>query len=127
MDRLRTLVLLAAGGALGAVARYLVGSLFAREGSRFPWGTLVINLTGCLALGFVLTILDERLPESRAWRALVAVGFLGAYTTFSTFGWEIHDLLRSDAWGRAAAYAAGSVLLGLGAVRVGVLAARAIA
>jgi CrcB protein len=126
VDRLRVLTLVAAGGALGAVARYVVGGLFNREGSRFPWGTLVINLSGCLALGFVLTLLDERLPESRAWRALVTVGFLGAYTTFSTFGWEIHDLVRSDAWGRATAYAAGSVVLGLAAVRLGVLAARAL-
>ena len=126
MDRLQTLLLLASGGALGSVARYLAGAWFTGSfGARFPWGTLVINATGCLAIGFVLTILEERLPESRAWRPLVAIGFLGAYTTFSTFGWETHALLRDGEWERAAAYVLASVVLGLGAVRLGVVAARA--
>lgn len=127
MEPVRTLGLVAAGGALGATTRYLVAGLLPREPGRFPWGTFAINLTGCLAIGFALTVLDAREPEGRAWRALLVVGFLGAYTTFSTFGWEMDDLLRSDAWGGAVAYAAGSVLLGLAAVRLGAAAARAMA
>lgn len=126
MDRLRTLALLASGGALGTLARYLVGAWLAPgNGKRFPWATFAINLSGCLAIGFVLTVLDERLPESRAWRPLVVVGFLGAYTTFSTFGWETHSLLRDGEWQKASAYLLGSVALGIVAVRLGVVAARA--
>jgi len=119
-------LLVAAGGALGAVARYAVGDWFTRKlGTRFPWGTFAINASGCLAIGFALTLLEERLPGSRAWRPLLVVGFLGAYTTFSTFGWEAHGLLRDGEWERASAYLLASVALGLIAVRLGVVAARA--
>ena len=124
-DRLRTALLLALGGGLGAEARYVAGGLAARAfGTRLPWGTFLVNVSGCLALGFVLTLLDEHLPDSRAWRALVAVGFLGAYTTFSTFAWEGNRLLASEGWGAALGYALGSVAAGLLAVRGGILLAR---
>ena len=127
-ERLRILGLLAAGGALGAASRYVAGALVARAlGTRFPWSTALVNVSGCLALGFVLTLLDERLPGSRAaWRALIAVGFLGAYTTFSTFAWETQALLRDGAWMRASAYVVGSVAVGLVALRAGVLLGRAV-
>jgi CrcB protein len=126
VDRILATLLVAAGGALGAVARYAVAAWFTgRYGTRFPWGTFAINASGCLAIGFVLTILEERLPGSRAWRPLVVIGFLGAYTTFSTFGWESHALLRDGEWERASAYLLASVALGLVAVRLGVVAARA--
>lgn len=128
MERLRLLSLLAAGGALGAVSRYGAAALVARVlGERFPWGTFVVNASGCLALGFVLTVTGARLPESRTWIPLVAVGFLGAYTTFSTFSWEVLLLLRQDAWLRASAYALGSVAVGLLAVRAGAALAEALA
>jgi len=127
VDRLPTVALVAAGGALGAVARWLLSGLLPRAEGRFPWGTFVVNVTGCLLIGFLLALLDDREPAGRAWRALLVVGFLGAYTTFSTFGWETSDLVRGDAWGRAAAYAGGSVLFGFAAVRLGALAARAFA
>jgi CrcB protein len=124
-DRWGTLGVLAAGGAAGAVARYLLAGWLTRPGrDAFPWGTLAVNLLGCLLLGFLLSILDERLPQDRAWRPLLGIGFLGAFTTFSTFTWEVHALLREGAAARAGLYAAGSVLVGLAALRAGIGLAR---
>ena len=124
-DRWTTLGLLAAGGAAGAVARHLLSGWLARPGREsIPWGTLAVNLSGCLLLGALLTALDRRLPDDRAWRLLLAVGFLGAFTTFSTFAWEVHDLLRDGSTARALAYAGGSVVLGLAAVAAGIAIAR---
>jgi CrcB protein len=126
LDRLRTALLLVAGGSLGTLARYAAGSWLRRSPGRgFPWATFAVNVSGCLAMGFVLTYFDERHPEGRAWRTLLAVGFLGAYTTFSTLGWETHSLLRDGDWPKASAYVLASVALGLAAVRLGVVAARA--
>jgi CrcB protein len=119
------LAILAAGGAAGAVARVLLAGRLTRPGAgAFPWGTLAVNVLGCLLLGFVLTLLDERLPRDRAWRGLLAAGFLGAFTTFSTFAWEVHVLLRDGALARAALYAGGSVAAGLAAVLAGIGLAR---
>ena len=126
-DRWTTLGLLAAGGAAGAIARWALAGRFpvgARAG--FPWGTFAVNLSGCLLLGVLLTVLDRRLPEDRAWRALLGVGFLGAFTTFSTFAWEVHALLRDGATWTAAAYAGASVVLGLAAVAAGTALARTV-
>jgi CrcB protein len=124
-DRWATLGLLAAGGAAGAVARHLLSGWLARPGREWiPWGTLAVNLSGCLLLGVVLATLDRRLPDDRAWRLLLAVGFLGAFTTFSTFAWELHGMLGEGAAGRALAYAGGSLLLGLAAVAAGLAIAR---
>lgn len=106
--------LIAAGGALGSVARYWVGSTIAgRMGSKFPYGTLVINLTACVLIGFSLTYLGKRVDLSPAWRFLVPVGFIGAYSTFSTYEWETLSTLRSGAFALAALYAVGSLILGL--------------
>jgi CrcB protein len=127
MDRWTTLLLVAAGGSLGAVSRFLLASLVeAWAGGRFPWGTFVVNASGCLALGFALALLDEGSLAHPAWKPLVAVGFLGAYTTFSTFGWEGHSLLRDSEWLGASAYLLGSVIAGVVSIRAGILAARAL-
>ncbi|HEY2859167.1 MAG TPA: fluoride efflux transporter CrcB [Terracidiphilus sp.] len=107
-------LLIALGGALGAVARYWIGSTVgSRLGIRFPYGTLVVNLTACLLLGFTLTWLGERMEISNAWRYLIPVGFIGAYSTFSTYEWETLETLRSGAWLLAGGYAVGSLILGL--------------
>lgn len=88
------LALVALGGALGAVSRYLVSGWVYRDGSgAFPWGTLAVNWTGCLVIG-LLWAAAERAPVPPGGTALVFVGFLGAYTTFSTFGLETMNLLR---------------------------------
>ena len=109
--------LVAIGGALGSAARYWVGSTITnRVGTRFPYGTLVINLTACLVIGFSLTFLSRRAGLSSSWRFLAPVGFIGAFSTFSAYEWETFYTIRSGAFLMAAIYALGSLILGLAAV-----------
>lgn len=111
-----------AGGSLGAVLRFLVATLCGRLfGTGFPIGTLVINLTGSFFLGWFLTALQERLTVTDTLRLAVAVGFVGAYTTFSTFAYESNSLLTEGAELKAAFNLLGSLILGLAAVRLGIL------
>jgi len=117
---LQKYLLIGLGGALGSIARYWVGSTVgSRMGIRFPFGTLVVNLSACVVIGFALTFLSRRLEIDPAWRYFATIGFVGAYSTFSTFEWETLDTLRSGAFALAAIYAAGSLLLGLGATWCG--------
>lgn len=117
----------AAGGALGATARYLVAgwvqqSRFASP--AFPLGTLVVNLSGCLAVGLLAGVLHERFVVAPATRAFLLVGLLGGYTTFSTFAFETATLLEEGSWGLAVTNGLGSPVAGLGGVLVGGLLAR---
>ncbi|MDR3736894.1 MAG: fluoride efflux transporter CrcB [Acidobacteriaceae bacterium] len=113
-------LLIAAGGALGSIARYWVGSTIgSRMGTRFPYGTFVINLSACVVIGFSLTYLGRRVELSPAWRYLIPIGFVGAYSTFSTYEWETLTSLRSGAFALAALYAVGSLILGLAATWAG--------
>jgi CrcB protein len=124
---LQKYLLIAAGGALGSIARYWVGSTIAgRMGSKFPYGTFVINLTACVIIGFSLTYLGKHIELSPAWRFLVPIGFIGAYSTFSTYEWETLSTLRSGAFALAALYAVGSLVAGLAAVWCGAVLAEAI-
>lgn len=119
------LLLVGAGGFLGAIARYAVHLGVARLwAGEFPLGTFLVNVSGCFALGVFVTLTAERLALDPGVRLLVATGFLGAYTTFSTFEYETHRLLETGAWFWAAANAAGSLVAGLVAVRLGVALAR---
>jgi fluoride exporter len=95
-------------------------------GTRFPYGTFVINLTACIILGFSLTYLGRRLEMSPAWRYFIPVGFIGAYSTFSTYEWETLSTLRAGALALGALYALGSLVLGLVATWLGTLVAEAI-
>jgi CrcB protein len=114
---LQKYLLIAAGGALGSIARYWVGSAVSgRMGIRFPYGTLLVNLTACVIIGFSLTYLGRRVDLSPAWRYLIPVGFIGAYSTFSTYEWETLSSMRAGAFFLAALYAFGSLVLGLIAV-----------
>jgi CrcB protein len=123
--KLQKYFLIAIGGALGSVMRYLVGSMVAnRMGTRFYYGTFVVNMTACLIVGFSLTLLERRAGINTAWLFLIAVGFVGAYSTFSTFEWEAFITLQTGAFLLTAAYIAISLLLGLVAVWLGVLLAR---
>ncbi len=116
--------LIAAGGALGSIARFWVGSTISgRMGARFPYGTFVINITACVVIGFTLAYLGKRADLNPAWRYLFPVGFIGAYSTFSTYEWETLSTLRSGAFALAALYAVGSLILGLVAVWAGTLLA----
>ncbi|GIW09090.1 MAG: hypothetical protein KatS3mg061_0147 [Dehalococcoidia bacterium] len=118
-------LLVGLGGFLGANARYLLGGWVAeRFGTTFPYGTLVINVTGSLLLGFFLTLTTERFVADPGWRLFFAIGFLGAYTTFSTFSFESVVLLQEHAWWLALANVFGSTLLGLAAVLLGIALAR---
>lgn len=109
--------LIAFGGALGSIARYWVGSTIAgRMGTKFPYGTFVINITACMIIGFSLTFLAKRADLNPAWRFLVPVGFIGAYSTFSTYEWETFSTFRTGAFLLAAFYAVSSLILGLAAV-----------
>ncbi|KAA6456253.1 fluoride efflux transporter CrcB [Acidobacteria bacterium AB60] len=113
-------LLVGLGGALGSVARYWVGSTIgSRVGVRFPYGTLVVNLTACLVIGFTLTVFSKRVEIDPAWRYFATIGFIGAYSTFSTFEWEALETLRSGAVLLAALYVGGSVALGLAATWAG--------
>ncbi len=118
-------LLIAIGGALGSVTRYLVGSaVFNRMGTRFPYGTFVINLTACLIIGFFLAAAGRRAEVNPALRFLIPIGFVGAYSTFSTFEWETFVHLRTGDFLVAALYVSLSILLGLLAVWLGVVLAR---
>ena len=120
-------LLIALGGALGSVARYWVGSTIAtRTGIKFPYGTLVVNLSACFVIGLVLTYLGRRADLNPAWRFLVPVGFIGAYSTFSTYEWETLSTLRSGAFAIAALYAVGSLVLGLAATWLGAITGEAV-
>lgn len=90
---LGNLLAVAGGGAIGALMRYGVGIAFAGRGG-FPWATLIVNVSGSLAFGFLAIWLSERLPLANELRAFVLVGVLGAFTTFSTFSWETVALLQ---------------------------------
>jgi CrcB protein len=111
---------IAAGGAAGSIARYWIGSAVgSRMGIRFPYGTLIVNVTACLIIGFSLTYLGRRADLDPAWRFLIPIGFVGAYSTFSTYEWETLATLRSGAYWLAALYAVGSLILGLAATWAG--------
>jgi CrcB protein len=94
-------------------------------GTRFPFGTFVINITACIVIGFSLAFLARRTDLSAAWRFLVPVGFVGAYSTFSTFEWETYSNLQTGAFIIAGLYVVLSFVLGLIGVWCGVLIARA--
>jgi fluoride exporter len=118
---------IAIGGALGSLARFWVGSTIAgRLGTRFPFGTLVVNLTACVILGFSLTLLNKHGHANPALRFLIPIGFIGAYSTFSTFEWETFANLQTGAFLIAALYVVVSVVLGLAAVWCGVVLAKAV-
>lgn len=122
-----TLLVVALGGAAGSVGRWLVGGwVQGVAGTGFPWGTLTVNVVGSLLLGFTATWLHQT-AGSEHLRHLVAVGFIGSFTTFSTFSFEALELVRDGAWWRAGGYTVGSVVVGLAAVAVGAALAVALA
>jgi CrcB protein len=115
----------AAGGALGAMARLGVATVCARLfGTGFPTGTFVINITGSLILGWFYGMASARVIVPDVVRAAVAIGFVGAYTTFSTYMYESNELIADGAWWKASGNLFGSLIVGLIAVRAGMLIAR---
>jgi len=120
-----TLLLMGLAGAIGALARYGVTLGLTRVFSftTLPVGTFFINITGAFLLGYLATLVRQRMWLSDTWLLVLGTGFLGAYTTFSTYMLESDKMLQNGEWLRASAYLAGSVFLGLIAVRLGVLVA----
>ena len=120
-------LLISAGAILGANARYWIGDWAAQKmGANFPYGTFIINISGSLLIGFFLTLATERLLIDPRWRLLIAVGFLGAYTTFSTFAFESFNLLAKGQWLAGLGNLFGSTVLGVAAVALGVYLGKAI-
>ncbi|MGW4805494.1 fluoride efflux transporter FluC [Kitasatospora sp. NPDC004272] len=116
----------AAGGALGAGARYGVERLWPTTGTAFPWPILTVNAVGCLVMGALMTVLAARFPRhKRMAGALLGTGFLGGFTTFSHYTDNVRELVRGDAYGTAAAYLLLTVAAALAGVALGVFAARA--
>ena len=121
-----TLVLIGAGGFFGAITRYLVdGWVATSTGGSFPWGTLVVNVTGSFVLGLLFAASVERGLLPAAIRAPVLIGFIGAYTTFSTFMVDADVLAKDGHVGTALVYLVASLVTGLAAVTTGVLLTRA--
>ncbi len=119
-----TLLAVALGGALGALGRYVLSAglqvrLQGWTGVGFPWGTLGVNLLGCLLLGILFAVV-QRQELTGELQALLAVGVLGSFTTFSTFSLETVEVLQEGDWGKATAYVVVSLLLGIAAVAAGI-------
>lgn len=114
------------GAIAGALSRYYLTLWFAqRFGTSFPYGTFFINLTGCFGMGFFVTLALERVANIPLdVRLMVTTGFLGAYTTFSTYGLETFTLLRDRSYAAAGIYWAGSAIFGIISVQLGTLLAR---
>jgi CrcB protein len=120
-----SLLLVAAGGALGSVARYLLaGAVHRIAPPFFPYGTFVVNVTGCLVFGLLAGLANERGMIGPGGRTFLLIGLLGGYTTFSTFGFETFELLRAAKFGAAAANAGGQVIAGVGGVWLGTVLSR---
>jgi len=116
----KELLAVGAGGFVGAIARYgLSGLVYRWFGESFPVGTLAVNLLGCLVIGLLSALSEDRQALSAHARLFVMIGLLGSFTTFSTFGYETVELLRSGSVKLALLNAVGSVVLGLAAVILG--------
>lgn len=116
------------GGFFGAIARYLVdGWIAERAGATFPWGTLVVNLSGSLVLGVLFALSVERGVLPPAIRAPVLIGFIGAYTTFSTLALESWRLIEDGSYALGVANLVGSIALGIVAVAAGLIIGRVLA
>ncbi len=118
-------LVIALGGAIGSTTRFLVGNLISSYiKSNYPWGTFFINISGSFIIGFFLVLITERVPMDQHWRLAIIVGFTGAYTTFSTFEYEILYLLEKGKIMDALLYITTSLITGLLAVWAGALLAR---
>ena len=120
-------LLIAVGGALGAMLRYFIGVVAAeRFGPRFPVGTLSINLSACFMIGLILEYMNHHTGVNPAWRYAFAIGFIGAFSTFSTFEWETWSDLTNGAFWLGILYVAVSLIAGLIAVAIGAFTARSL-
>ncbi len=113
------------GAAAGGVARYGIGlAVLHRYGGRFPWGTVIVNITGCLLIGVLMTLFTERWTEHPHWRLFLVTGGLGGFTTFSSFEWETYEAVATGNPWSGLANVLLSVVAGYAAVVLGALLAR---
>ena len=116
---------IAAGGAVGSVLRFWMSTwVHSYAGRAFPYGTLTVNVLGCLAMGFLFVLFVDRLSDNAVLRAGVLIGVLGGFTTFSSFSIETFNLIEQGAWLKAVVNMTGSLLLCIGATWVGVILGR---
>lgn len=122
-----SIVLVAVGGGIGAVTRYLVSTwAAARFGSDFPYGTLIVNMVGCFIIGAFMSLVTERVIVNPYWRLFVSVGFLGGLTTFSSFSYETLRLLEEADFVQAFSNVGLNILIGFLATWLGIGAAKLI-
>jgi CrcB protein len=120
-------LIIGVGGFLGAVARYAIALWIGQKwGRNFPMGTFVINVSGSFLIGLLMVLFTERYLVNPQWRLLLVVGFLGAYTTFSTFEYETGSLLKDGEWMMAMLNVVGSVVAGFVALKMGEVIAKAL-
>jgi CrcB protein len=123
----KTLFFIAIGGAIGSVSRYLCVRVFSRlVGDSFPWGTMIVNVVGGFLIGVLVSAFALRFITGDYFKAFLFVGVLGGFTTFSAFTLELADFLQQGQIGLAFLYAAGSVIVSLGACAGGLLLVRGI-
>ncbi len=123
---MRTALAIMVAGALGALTRYALQALIDPRSGGLPWGTFVVNVSGAFLLGLVFTLTTERLTVEPWLRTALTVGFLGAYTTFSTLAFETVRLLDGGEWLAAFLNMAGSAVVGVVAVLAGIMVARVV-
>lgn len=123
---MNNILLVALGGAIGSVCRYLVGIWALRQfGPAFPWGTLTVNVVGSFAIGFMAELIMRRFDMSTDLRLFIITGILGGFTTFSAFSLDVISLVERGATVAGAAYLVASVAISLGAVFGGLALGRA--
>ena len=117
---IKLLIFIGSGSFLGGIARYLASRAIQNTAiSSFPWGTFIVNITGCFLIGLPYGIFERSNNPGTEWRMFLTVGFCGGFTTFSTFSFENMALIKDGNFLLVAAYAAGSVFLGLLATYLG--------
>ena len=117
----------AAGGAIGAVLRLVVGrGMFYLMGSEFPWGTLVVNILGSFLVGLFVEILSLRYSLSHEWQGFIIIGVFGGFTTFSAFSLEVSLMIEKGDFSTAALYGLVSMFIGVLALFIGLFAGRAL-
>jgi CrcB protein len=122
----RTALAISVAGALGALSRYALQAVIDPRSGGLPWGTFVVNVSGSFLIGLIFTVTTERLSVEPWLRTALTVGFLGAYTTFSTLAFETVRLLDGGEWLAAFLNMAGSAVFGVVAVLAGIVVARVV-
>ena len=122
---MRQVLAIAAGGAVGSLLRFWMSNwVHSFAGRSFPYGTLAVNVLGCLLMGFLFVLFIGRLSDNPVLRAGILIGVLGGFTTFSSFSIETFDLIEQGAWAKAVANMSGSLVLCVGATWIGVMLGR---